>query len=835
MTPRRILPVAFLLACAWVPALAAPPEHQRLLEVDAPSGADQHRVIEAGFDVVRAKPGRGLWVLAWPADEARLAGMGARFRVIDDDPGATAAARSRQDLEQLRHERPSPAAPSDPRITVIPPFGQGSLGGFWTNLEAADFLDSLATDDPDDLVGAVETLGFSHADRPVLGLLLGKQDGGLSSRPAVLLNSLTHAREPQGMQSLLYFAHWLLSRYGSDPEATYLLDHRRIYLCPVVNPDGYFVNESLYVASGTGTFGFWRKNYRDNDGDGNFDRPGDGVDLNRNYGHQWGIPNGGSSSTPSSDVYRGPSAVSEPETEIQRQLVISLQPKTGLSFHTYGDYFIHPWGYTVDAPPDSMDFYDWSLEATIGSHYQLGQATRNLYAVNGEFNDYVYGNTTEKPRGYSWTPEVGNDGDGFWPSPLRILPLAEGTLRQCWATAYLAGAWVRVRSHELPDGPLWAGGSVRLRLLVRNKGVGEATGPDLVAALTPLSAGISVLQTGVPFPDLPPRTDGAPIGDSLFRLVADDTLTAGRRVQLRVDFTTPGGFFSRDTIELVVGVPTTVYANDAGSGLADFSPGGWGIANDDPNHPSEHFSDSPAGNYPSSADNTLLLNLPLDLSDGVHAYAEYSARWALEQDWDGVVAEASLDGVVWTAVAGRFTKPSAGISGSAQTLGQQVYDGNNYLWRPERLDLSDFTGPAATAVRLRFRLRSDGAKVFDGFRFDDLQVVVYDPAQQPGPVAVGDGGVPGGLALAAPWPNPARGGVKLQLWVPPGAGRISLTLHDVNGRLVRTLTSGELPPGPHEVRWDGRDADGRSVPSGLYFARAAGLPGAVTRRLAYLR
>jgi hypothetical protein len=266
------------------------------------------------------------------------------------------------------------------RATAHPPFGLGGLGGFWTNDEVASFLDSLVADDAANLVAPkVDTVGTSRRGRPILGLLLGKQDGGLPTRPAVLLNALTHAREPQGMQSLLYFAHWLLSRYGADSEASYLLDHRRIYLCPVVNPDGYFVNESLYVANGS--FGFWRKNCRDNDGDGFFDMPGDGVDLNRNYGYQWGFPNGGSSSNPASDVYRGPSAFSEPETQAQRTLVNTLQPKTGLSFHTYGDYYIHPWGYTAAAPPDSLDFYDWSFDATLGSHYQYGQAPRTLYAV----------------------------------------------------------------------------------------------------------------------------------------------------------------------------------------------------------------------------------------------------------------------------------------------------------------------------------------------------------------------------------------------------------------------------------------------------------------------
>jgi len=50
-------------------------------------------------------------------------------------------------------------------------------------------------------------------------------------------------------------------------------------------------------------------------------------------------------------------------------------------------------------------------------------------------------------------------------------------------------------------------------------------------------------------------------------------------------------------------------------------------------------------------------------------------------------------------------------------------------------------------------------------------------------------------------------------------GRCVLTVHDLRGRVVRTLVAGELPSGLHAVRWDGHDSDGRRVPSGAYMAR----------------
>src|SRR5262249_14866188 len=145
----------------------------------------------------------------------------------------------------------------------------------------------------------------------------------------------------------------------------------------------------------------------------------------------------------------------------------------------------------------------------------------------------------------------------------------------------------------------------------------------------------------------------------------------------------------------------------------------------------------PRGFYANNANNTLALLPTLNLSAGVHAYLELTARWATEQDYDACIVEASLNGSTWTPLAGRYTKAGSAAAGGAQLAGPPLYDGTNSPWPPARLDLSPFTGSAATAVRLRFRLRSDGSNTFDGFRFDDMRVVVYDPAGQPALVGVG--------------------------------------------------------------------------------------------------
>jgi parallel beta-helix repeat protein len=67
-------------------------------------------------------------------------------------------------------------------------------------------------------------------------------------------------------------------------------------------------------------------------------------------------------------------------------------------------------------------------------------------------------------------------------------------------------------------------------------------------------------------------------------------------------------------------------------------------------------------------------------------------------------------------------------------------------------------------------------------------------------------------------PNPFRGSTEIRFDV-PRAGRLSVVVYDAAGREVRSLVEGVMAAGPHAVAWDGADASGRRVPSGVYFYR----------------
>lgn len=78
--------------------------------------------------------------------------------------------------------------------------------------------------------------------------------------------------------------------------------------------------------------------------------------------------------------------------------------------------------------------------------------------------------------------------------------------------------------------------------------------------------------------------------------------------------------------------------------------------------------------------------------------------------------------------------------------------------------------------------------------------------------------LPSALAIAKVAPNPFNPRTTVYFDV-PRAGEVTLAIHDLRGRLVQTIAQGSLDSGRHQASWDGLDARGNAMPSGLYLVR----------------
>ena len=93
---------------------------------------------------------------------------------------------------------------------------------------------------------------------------------------------------------------------------------------------------------------------------------------------------------------------------------------TGISYHSYGDLILYPYGYTYEDEPADMDHIDHQtfvamgaeMERTAGYH---AQQSSDLYITDGDWNDYMYGAS----RRYPITIEL--SGGTFYP-PDEFIP-----------------------------------------------------------------------------------------------------------------------------------------------------------------------------------------------------------------------------------------------------------------------------------------------------------------------------------------------------------------------------------------------------------------------------
>lgn len=142
-----------------------------------------------------------------------------------------------------------------------------------------------------------------------------------------------------------------------------------------------------------------------------------------------------------------------------------------LSYHTYGNYLIPPWGY-VDAPsPDEKTFQSFSQDMVLNNHFTLGRSNQTVnYGVRGVTDDWYY-NDSGHAKAIAMTPEVGTSTDGFWPLRIKDRIACRQYASQNIYFALSCGAYVAPVKSNLDKEQYAAGESGILKVNFKNKGL----------------------------------------------------------------------------------------------------------------------------------------------------------------------------------------------------------------------------------------------------------------------------------------------------------------------------------------------------------------------------
>ena len=252
----------------------------------------------------------------------------------------------------------------------------------------------------------LKTRGSGGYDLKVLRLTNSATNSSRPNKPAMVLTGGVHPREYAPVELVTRFGEWLVNGYGTDAEATWLMDNYVFYFVLQSNPDGRKKAEAGQS---------WRKNA--NNTNGSCSASTFGVDLNRNFPFQWSSGSGGSSGNACAETYRGPSRQSEPETQALVRLIAGTQGASGtysggifpdlradgassaapdtytglyIDIHAYGQLVMWPWGYTGSAAPNGNALR--TLGRRVAYHNSAKpQTISQLYTADGSSVDTIYG------------------------------------------------------------------------------------------------------------------------------------------------------------------------------------------------------------------------------------------------------------------------------------------------------------------------------------------------------------------------------------------------------------------------------------------------------------
>ena len=643
-------------------------------------------------------------------------------------------------------------------------FNLGSMGGYLTYQEMLDQLDLMKSLYPDLITTKENISDFitegqpDNSTTPPIGgngikwvKISDNPSNSSENEPQILYTAIHHAREPNSLSQLIFYMWYLLENYDVDNEIKSIVDNTELFFVPVINPDGYLYNEKTDPNGG----GFWRKNRKN----------GNGVDNNRNYDYYingdpadgiWGGE--GASNDPNNQTYHGTAPFSEVENQAIKWFCEQHDFVMALNNHSYGELLLYPYGYANEVPTPENELFEIVSEVLVSQNGYDNILSSGLYPAAGDSDDFMYGTIGTHDKIYAMTPEIGPE---FWPPSSQI----EGIAKSMMYLNITSAKMVNNYADLIDTSPLFVGNEVIIDQTFDIKRLGLSGSGNFTININPISTNIGAVGDPISFSNL----DVLEETNGTIQYTLINETQAGDPIVFEIIINN-GSYDTKVLLNKIFGSLIPVFEDIGDSTTDNFDNNGWGITNTTYVSPSNSITESPNGNYQNNENKTIRLSENINLTNAIGANVTFYAKWDIENNWDYVQLEVSLDnGNSWIPQCGLFT--NEGSSNGGQPTGQPLYDGTQNNWVLEQIDLSDYLGEEIT---MRFKFESDGEVRADGFYFDDLTVNV-----------LGDGTLSNADVLASQfsvYPNP----VSNLVYITTPKNNYTLGIYNIQGQLMST-------------------------------------------------
>ena len=262
-----------------------------------------------------------------------------------------------------------------------------------------------------------------------------------------------------------------------------------------------------------------------------------------------------------------------------------------------------------------------------------------------------------------------------------------------------------------------------------------------------------------------------------------------------------------------LGLGVTSFIDSLDHGMHYWETGGvndfWGLSAKYARSGNLSITESTSGNYRNNTNSYLRSRFSINLAGSSAANISFWWRGLMESNRDTLFVEVSTDGGI------SWNRLPQSISSSATVFTPYNASLDSYLGNPD--------------VRIQLHFRSNATTTREGLYIDDIMLNGIMTAIDDGPVPL-----PKTAALIQNYPNPFNPSTVISFSM-PSAGRAELAIYDLLGREVRTLLSGDITAGNHNVTWDGKDSGGKNVASGVYVYRLQTADISLARRMTLVR